>query len=106
VQVSVGSRSLKQLEPLYMGAEARTGDVQNAGDSIVGYTRYAQLLDAGRQEASAEVLEAIRAYNQYDCVSTHRLHRWLLGLREPDRRPNVSIASTGHLLEVRRGGDL
>lgn len=105
VQVSVGSRSLKQLEPLYMGAEARTGDVQNAGDSIVGYTRYAELVDAGHQGASAELLEAIRAYNQYDCVSTHRLHRWLLGLRWPDRRPTASVASTGRPLEVRRAGD-
>ncbi len=105
VQVSVGSRSLKQLEPLYMGVEARTGDVQNAGDSIVGYTRYAQLAEAGRPGAAADVLDAIRDYNRYDCVSTHRLHRWLLGLGGGDVRRHVVETPAGHLMDVGRVGD-
>ncbi len=83
IQVSVGSRSLKQLEPLYMGTQVRTGDVQNAGDSIVEYTRYTDLLAAGRPGAAADVLDSIRRYNLYDCVSTRRLHQWLWGLRTP-----------------------
>ncbi len=81
IQVSVGSRSLKQLEPLYMGAEVRTGDVQNAGESIVEYSRYTDLLRAGRPGAAEDVLDSIRRYNLYDCVSTRRLHLWLWGLR-------------------------
>lgn len=86
VQVSVGSRSLKRLEPLYMGTEARTGDVQNAGDSIVEYTRYTDLVAAGHPGAAADVLAAIHDYNRYDCVSTHRLHRWLTAQRRLLRR--------------------
>ena len=75
----VGSRSysLKKLEPLYMGDDARTG-VDNAADSIAEYVHYRALLDEGRADAAAAVLEDIGRYNDYDCRSTLRLRDWLL----------------------------
>ena len=45
----VGSRSysIKKLEPLYMGAEVRTSDVQKGDDSIVQYVEARALADDG-----------------------------------------------------------
>ncbi|WP_348648480.1 TM0106 family RecB-like putative nuclease [Cryobacterium breve] len=75
----VGSRSysLKKLEPLYMGEEAREG-VDNAADSIAEYAHAGELLAAGQADAAAAVLEDIARYNAYDCRSTRRLRDWLL----------------------------
>ena len=75
----VGSRSysLKKLEPLYMGSQAREG-VDNAADSIAEYVHYQELRDAGEPDAAAAVLADITRYNTYDCVSTLRLRDWLL----------------------------
>ncbi|MCI4656992.1 TM0106 family RecB-like putative nuclease [Cryobacterium zhongshanensis] len=75
----VGSRSysLKKLEPLYMGEEAREG-VDNAADSIAEYAHAGELLAAGEADAAAAVLEDIARYNAYDCRSTRRLRDWLL----------------------------
>ncbi|MBF5082613.1 TM0106 family RecB-like putative nuclease [Quadrisphaera sp. INWT6] len=80
VRVSATSYSIKKLEPIYMGADLREGDVTNAGDSIVQYERYAALTARGLVDDAAVVLEAIRDYNAYDCESTRRLHHWLLSL--------------------------
>lgn len=80
VRVSATSYSIKKLEPIYMGADLREGDVTNAGDSIVQYERYAALTARGLTADAAVVLEAIRDYNAYDCESTRRLHHWLLSL--------------------------
>lgn len=71
------SYSLKKLEPLYMGDEARAG-VANAADSITEYVRSRELLEAGCPEEAQHVLEDIARYNTYDCVSTLRLRDWLL----------------------------
>ncbi|WP_127784394.1 TM0106 family RecB-like putative nuclease [Rhodococcus sp. X156] len=81
VRVSTESYSIKKLEPLYMGAQLRTGDVTNAGDSIVQYEQAVEHRRAGRHAAADELLESIRDYNEYDCVSTHRLHQWLQSLQ-------------------------
>lgn len=81
VRVSTESYSIKKLEPLYMGAQLRDGEVTNAGDSIVEYENAAACREAGDNAKSGVLLEAIRDYNEYDCVSTHRLHHWLLSLR-------------------------
>ena len=81
VRVSTESYSIKKLEPLYMGAELREGDVTNAGDSIVEYENAVASRASGDGAQADALLEAIRDYNKYDCVSTHRLHRWLLSLR-------------------------
>jgi uncharacterized protein len=78
IRISEGSYSIKKLEPLYMGAEVRVGDLTKGDESIQFYVDYTELRDAGATEAAAAKLEEIRAYNEYDCVSTHRLRDWLL----------------------------
>jgi predicted RecB family nuclease len=77
LHVSDRSRSIKKLEPLYMGDELRTGDVTTGAASVVAYAEYTALRDAGRSEAAAELLQGIADYNRYDCVSTLRLAAWL-----------------------------
>ncbi|GAA3765519.1 TM0106 family RecB-like putative nuclease [Microbacterium kribbense] len=78
--VKVGSRSysIKKLEPLYMGAEVRTSDVQRGDDSIVKYVQARALQDAGEDAAARSVLDDLADYNRYDCVSTRRLRNWLV----------------------------
>ena len=77
----VGSRSysIKKLEPLYMGDEVRTSDVQKGDDSIVRYVEARALADDGdAAEAAREILDDLADYNRYDCVSTRRLRDWLV----------------------------
>ena len=78
IRVGVESYSIKSLEPLYMGAELRRGEVTTAADSITQYDRFCELRDAGRTDEAAIVLKEIEDYNRYDCRSTHRLRDWLL----------------------------
>ena len=77
LRVSDRSRSIKKLEPLYMGDALRSGDVQDAAASIVAYAEYTGLRDAGRYDEAAALLRGIADYNRYDCVSTLRLLEWL-----------------------------
>jgi len=76
----VGSRSysIKKLEPLYMGDEVRTSDVQRGDDSIVKYVEARALAADGETEAAQRVLDDLADYNRYDCVSTRRLRDWLV----------------------------
>ncbi|MGW9113810.1 TM0106 family RecB-like putative nuclease [Microbacterium sp. NPDC055683] len=76
----VGSRSysIKKLEPLYMGDEVRTQDVQKGDDSIVRYVEARTLKDAGDDSAAQAILDDLADYNRYDCVSTRRLRDWLV----------------------------
>jgi len=76
----VGSRSysIKKLEPLYMGAELREGEVTNAADSITEYAQARELDAVGDTEAGQRMLDSIADYNRYDCVSTLRLRDWML----------------------------
>ncbi|WP_169581897.1 MULTISPECIES: bifunctional RecB family nuclease/DEAD/DEAH box helicase [Microbacterium] len=87
----VGSRSysIKKLEPLYMGAEVRTSDVQKGDDSIVRYVE-ARALEADGDEGGARaILDDLADYNRYDCVSTRRLRDWLVDrARETGMRPS------------------
>lgn len=86
----VGSRSysIKKLEPLYMGDEVRTQDVQQGGDSILRYVEARDLLSGGDEAAAQEILDDLAAYNAYDCVSTRRLRDWLVARAiEADVRP-------------------
>ncbi|WP_426185078.1 TM0106 family RecB-like putative nuclease [Microbacterium sp. TWP3-1-2b2] len=78
--VRVGSRSysIKKLEPLYMGAEVRTSDVQKGDDSIVQYVAARALAEAGESAEAESVLADLADYNRYDCVSTRRLRNWLI----------------------------
>lgn len=78
IRISESSYSIKKLEPLYMGDELRTGDLKKGDESIQFYVDYTLLRDAGAADEAAAKLEEIRAYNEYDCVSTHRLRDWLL----------------------------
>ncbi|WP_206477075.1 bifunctional RecB family nuclease/DEAD/DEAH box helicase [Microbacterium sp. KRD172] len=78
--VRVGSRSysIKKLEPLYMGEEVRTSDVQKGDDSIVQYVAARALAEAGESAEAESVLADLADYNRYDCVSTRRLRNWLI----------------------------
>ncbi len=96
----VGSRSysIKKLEPLYMGDEVRTSDVQRGDDSIVKYVEARALAADGEVEAAQRVLDDLADYNRYDCVSTRALRDWLverareggaMPARGPTRRAGV-----------------
>ena len=76
----VGSRSysIKKLEPLYMGDEVRTSDVQKGDDSIVKYVEARALAEQGRDAEAQAILDDLADYNRYDCVSTLRLRDWLV----------------------------
>lgn len=90
----VGSRSysIKKLEPLYMGAEVRTSDVQKGDDSIVRYVEARALAEAGDAEGADAILEDLADYNRYDCVSTRRLRDWLVDrAREAQLRPSADV---------------
>lgn len=79
VRVGSASYSIKRLEPLYMGDDLRDADgVTAGGDSIIEYQRYREAVAAGDDADAAARLEALRAYNEYDCLSTLRLRDWLL----------------------------
>jgi len=81
VRVGGRSYSIKKLEPLYMGDDLRSDDgVTNAADSIVQYNLAQEEKLAGHTDAATQILDDIADYNRYDCVSTLRLHDWLLGL--------------------------
>lgn len=97
----VGSRSysIKKLEPLYMGAEVRTSDVQRGDDSIVRYVEARALAQDGDPDAARVILDDIADYNRYDCVSTRRLRDWLVDrAREAGRLPaaNPEPSETGY----------
>ncbi|MGN8553937.1 UNVERIFIED_CONTAM: TM0106 family RecB-like putative nuclease [Microbacterium sp. SLM126] len=87
----VGSRSysIKKLEPLYMGDEVRTSDVQKGDDSIVQYVEARALIADGADAAGSAILDDLADYNRYDCVSTRRLRDWLVDrARETGMRPS------------------
>ena len=90
----VGSRSysIKKLEPLYMGAEVRTQEVQRGDESIERYVEARLLLDAGEDAAAGEILDDLADYNRYDCVSTRRLRDWLVDrARDAGLRPSADV---------------
>ncbi|MDT0170499.1 TM0106 family RecB-like putative nuclease [Pseudarthrobacter sp. BRE9] len=80
IRISEASYSIKKLEPLYMGDNLRSGDVKDAGASVVAYAAYCAARDEGRQDEADAILASISDYNQYDCLSTLRLRDWLLEL--------------------------
>ncbi|KHK95635.1 DNA helicase [Microbacterium mangrovi] len=99
----IGSRSysIKKLEPLYMGDQVRTSDVQRGDDSIVKYVE-ARALQADARDAEAQaILDDLADYNRYDCVSTRRLRNWLVdraieaGLQPTrDIEPDLAVYET------------
>lgn len=72
IRASSEGYSLKDLEKIYWGK--RSGDVTNAGDSIVEYERW-------RETGEQTILDGIAHYNQDDCVSTAKMRDWLEDLR-------------------------
>ncbi|MBG6180820.1 TM0106 family RecB-like putative nuclease [Arthrobacter sp. CAN_A1] len=78
LRISDNSYSIKKLEPLYMGEHLRSGDVKDAGASVVAYADYCTARDSGNDVLADEILAGIRDYNEYDCLSTLRLRNWLL----------------------------
>ncbi|WP_426622110.1 TM0106 family RecB-like putative nuclease [Microbacterium sp. As-52] len=97
--VRVGSRSysIKKLEPLYMGDDVRTSDVQKGDDSIVQYVAARELAAAGEKAEADAVLADLADYNRYDCVSTRRLRNWLIDIA---RRKGVTPAPPDDADEV------
>lgn len=74
--------SIKQLEPLYMGDELRTG-TKNATASITRYDDYHQGLlgvESKTNESPADIKNDVLQYNRYDCYSMLRLRQWLESL--------------------------
>ncbi len=79
IRVSQRSYSLKKLEPLYMGEQHRDDEgVTTAGDSIVVYHEFSQAVIEERCHEAERLIEQIREYNEYDCLSTLRLRDWLI----------------------------
>ncbi|SPM35556.1 nuclease, partial [Mycobacterium rhizamassiliense] len=78
IRAGAESFSLKALEPLYMGAQLRAGEVTTATASITSYARYCELQADGRADEAATLLKEIEDYNHYDCRSTQGLRNWLL----------------------------
>ncbi len=76
--VGAESFSLKALEPLFVKAQPRSGEVTTATDSITQYARFCELRADGRDDEAATVLKEIEDYNRYDCRSTRGLRDWLL----------------------------
>lgn len=82
IRISGNSYSIKKLEPLYMGTNLRSGDVKDAGASVVAYAHYCDARDAGLADEAEKILAGIADYNEYDCLSTLELRNWLLGLAQ------------------------
>ena len=73
--------SIKKLEVFYdftRGADVRKGD-----QSIVAFEQY---LDDRDEAKRADIVR----YNEEDCISTRRLHEWLLKLRDEARGQHAS----------------
>ncbi|HEY6234307.1 MAG TPA: TM0106 family RecB-like putative nuclease, partial [Candidatus Elarobacter sp.] len=73
--------SIKKLEVFY--DFARHTDVRRGDQSIVAFEEYLQDRDAAKR---ADIVR----YNEEDCVSTHRLHAWLLSLCDEARAQYAS----------------
>lgn len=72
LRLSTPNYSIKSVEHFYRGK--RTGDVTNAGASIVFYERWKESQDAA-------ILQSIADYNQDDVESTYELRQWLVAVR-------------------------
>lgn len=83
IRASTEGYSLKDLEKIYWGK--RSGDITNAGDSIVEYERW-------RETGEQAILDGIAHYNEDDCVSTARMRDWLEGLRPAGAVYGLAVA--------------
>lgn len=85
IRVSEPRYSIKNIEHFYL--EGRTGDVTNAGASIVWFERW-------KETGDPQLLKDIEDYNFDDVRSTYELRQWLLTLR-PDGLPWFSASDGG-----------
>lgn len=90
IRISEPRYSIKNVEHFYL--KKRTGDVRNAGESIVYYERW-------KDTGDPELLKAIEDYNRDDLKSTHELRQWLLTLR-PNEIPWAHRASHAPVVEI------
>jgi predicted RecB family nuclease len=72
LRASYPSYSLKDIERFYL--DGRQAEVTGGADSVLLYEQW-------RDTSADELLEAIRAYNEEDCLSTLLLRDWLLERR-------------------------
>ena len=82
LQVGEEGYSLKQLER-HHGFERKEKSVRGGGGAIVAYETYLAMKDDPEAEAQ---LEAIREYNEEDCVSTRSLRDWMWNITFPEAR--------------------
>lgn len=83
LQVGEESYSLKKLER-HHGFKRLERSVREGGGSIVTYESW---LHSGDKE----LLEAIRAYNEEDCLSTRSLRDWLLEEMRPEAEAELGV---------------
>jgi uncharacterized protein len=104
IRISENSYGLKKLEPLYMGEHLRSGDVTDAGASVVAYADYCSARDSGDANLAATILAGISDYNEYDCLSTLELRNWLLKLAaERSIEPTGKVAGASLRPETEPG---
>ena len=98
MMISEPRYSIKNVEHFYL--EKRTGQVKNAGASIVYYERW-------KETGDPDLLQAIEDYNRDDLKSTRELRQWLLTLR-PDgipwanSEPHATVVEISELNEVEK----
>lgn len=79
IRVGEPAYSIKNIEHLYR--EAREGDVQTAGASVVFYEKWLDTQD-GPDWQTSKILNDIREYNRVDCDSTWQLAEWLWSVQQ------------------------
>ncbi len=72
LRISEPSYSLKNVEHFYLGT--RTGEVKDAGASVIYYDRW-------KETGDRKFLREIEDYNRDDVISTYKLREWLLKIR-------------------------
>jgi uncharacterized protein len=77
IRISERSYSIKKLEPLYMGSDLRTAELQGGAASVEMYARFTAARAAGDEPEAERLLALILEYNRDDCISTERLCGWL-----------------------------
>ena len=76
--------SIKQIEEYY-GKRGDASQVKGGDESILQFEQWLALRgDPARRDD--RILTDLEKYNEYDCVSTHELREWLLGLRASAER--------------------
>jgi len=113
VRVSQPSYSIKKLEALYMGGMPRSSDLDNAEDSIILFDDYLVARAPDRTTTAGpgpdELKRRILTYNEYDCVSTLRLHQWLVKVARENSVPWVwgptDVGDRPHPFPVGAGED-